>query len=93
MAGAVENVNSVREKVRHRFERFDCPFGAAWQIKNQRLAASGGNRAREYGGRSFLQTLPAHFFRDSMDDAISDGLRGFRRIIARADTGAASRED
>jgi hypothetical protein len=49
--------------------------------------------ARQNCGRRFLQAFAAHFFGYSGNYAIRDGLCGFRRIVTRADSGAARGEN
>ncbi len=55
--------------------------------------AGGGDGARQQRGRNFLTAFAAHFFNDPGNEAISDGLRRFGRVVARTEPRAAGCQD
>jgi hypothetical protein len=93
VAGAVEDVDGVRQQVSDGFEGLDRALRAAGKIDEDALAAHGGDGAREDGCGSFFHAFAAHFFRDSRDDEVSYGNGGFGSVVAGTDTGTTGSEN
>jgi len=62
VAGAVDNLDGVREQRGDRVERFDGAFRAAGKIEDERGAANGGNATGENRSWRVLKSFAAHFF-------------------------------
>jgi hypothetical protein len=69
VAGAVQNVDRVRQQVRNRFQRFHRTLWTTGQVDDQRRVAHGGNRSRQNRMGRFLQTLTAHFLGNAWNHA------------------------
>ena len=89
----MDNLDGVWEESGDGVEGFDRAFGAAGEIKNERGAANGGDAAGQDGAWSVLKALATHLFGHAGDEFRGDGLGGFRRGIARAESGAAGGEN
>src|SRR5882757_900880 len=89
VARAVDDLDAVREQRRDGIKRFDGAFRAAGKIEDQRVAANGGETARQNGARSVFDALSAHLLRNSWDEPVRDRLRDFGSGIARAQSSAA----
>src|ERR1700730_13354573 len=88
VAGAVKYTNCVRKQMRDRIERLSGAFGASGKIDDQGFRAGDRNAARQYRGWRLAQAFAAHLFADPGNYAIGNGLRGFRRVVARANAGS-----
>ena len=91
VAGAAQDVERVREKLRHGVERFDRALWAAGQIDDQRLAPNPSSAARESGARILPSAVLAHHFGDSRHQLLASFRGGFRGGIPRAYPGASGR--
>ena len=88
VASAMNDLDGVDDQRCDGVEGFDRAFGAAWEIENESCAADGGRTARENRAGSFFQSFAAHFFGESRNHFVGDGLCGFRSDIARAEASA-----
>ena len=74
--------------MKNSFQRLDRGLRIAWNIDNQAGAQSAGNSAAHGGKRSIFQSLAAHMFSESIQDALAYRTRRLRRNVAEGDTGA-----
>ena len=93
MAGAVEDLDGVGEKLGKGVERFDGAFGAAGKIENEGKVAGDGDTAGQDGSGSLLGAPAAHFFGEAWDNFFGDVERGFGGVVPRAEAGAAGGEN
>ena len=77
----------------HSFESFHGTFGTARQIHDERFAADAGSSARKHGSRCVFEPFAAHLFGDSRDDAVGNGLCGFRGVVPRTEAGPTRRQN
>src|SRR5258707_3629885 len=90
VAGAVEDLDGVREELGQGVQRFDGAFGAAGKIEDERKVACDGYAARQNGSGSLLGAFAAHFFGQAGNHFFGNVQRGFGSVVAGAKPGAAS---
>jgi len=88
-----QQLDCVRQHGEDDAQVFDCAFGAAGQIDDQRAAPDAGHRAAEHGMRRHAAALAAHRLGQAGRLPFDDRARGLRRHIARCEAGAAGRQD
>ena len=92
MAGAVENVDGVWQKVGDGVKGFGGPLRTSRQIDDDCFAADYTDGAGKNCGRRFFEAFAAHFFGDAGNDAVGDAFSRLRSVIAGADASAAGGE-
>jgi hypothetical protein len=93
VAGAVEDLDGVREELSECVERFDGAFWTAGKIEDEGNVSDDGDAAGQHGGRSLLGTFATHLFGEAGNHFFGDVECGFRRVVAGAEAGAAGGED
>ena len=89
----MEDLDGVWEKLGQGVERFDGALGAAGKIKDEGKVSDDGDPTRQHSSGSLGRALAAHFFGEAGDDFFGDVERGFRRVVAGPEAGAAGGED
>src|SRR5579864_6604724 len=86
---SAEQLECMRQKIDHSFERIDRAGRTPRQIQNQRLSSDSADSPAEGGKRRLLRAFVAHAFGDSFEQAFAHGAGGFGSDIALGDSSPA----
>ena len=93
VARAVEDLDGVGKERCEGVERFDGAFGAAGKVEDEGNVADDGDASGQYSCGRLLGTFATHFLSEARNHFFGDVERGFRRVVAGAEAGAAGGED
>src|SRR5579862_6294160 len=88
-----ENFERMRQNREGNAQRTDGPLWAARQIEDDGRSPGSAESAAEDGQRRFAAALGAHQLGNAFEHPFADGYGGFRRHVARTDSGAAGGDD
>jgi len=93
VAGAVEYLEGMGEKLGEGVERFDGTFGTTGKIEDEGKVACDGDAAGQHSGGRQLGASAAHLFGQAGDYFLGDVERGFGSVVAGTEAGATGSEN